>query len=170
MIHITQPTFGDRRVVGIADLAVSAAPDVLVTYALGSCLGVTLYDPVARVGGLLHVMLPESAIDPAKAREKPAMFIDTGVPLLFRTCYAAGAVKQRLVVNVIGGAATQDTQDFFQVGKRNFLKVREMLWKNGVMLSGADVGGTQSRTVSLDVATGVVVVRSNGTDRVFQNG
>ncbi|MDD5531533.1 MAG: chemotaxis protein CheD [Syntrophales bacterium] len=81
-------------VVGVADLKVSDNPhDILVTYALGSCIGVAVFDPVSKVGGLIHFMLPDSTLDPEKAREKPAMFADTGIPMLFKSCYELGAEK-----------------------------------------------------------------------------
>jgi chemotaxis protein CheD len=84
-----------KRVVGVAELVVSnQLDDVLITYALGSCLGISIYDPVAKVAGLLHVMLPLSSVSPEKAREKPAMFVDTGVPLLFKESYRLGAKKE----------------------------------------------------------------------------
>ncbi len=71
-------------VIGVADCLVSDDPEaVLVTYALGSCIAVVIHDPVSRVGGLLHYMLPESTLDQAKAQERPYMFADTGIPLLF---------------------------------------------------------------------------------------
>ncbi len=149
----------------MADLKVSATPDArLVTYALGSCLGITAWDPVARVGGMLHVMLGASQIDEAKARANPAMFVDTGVPELFRSCYRLGAVKQRMIVKVAGGAhaGPSEEEDRFQIGKRNVIALRKLLWKNGVLIEAIDVGGFQlSRTVSLDVTSGVVTVKTN---------
>jgi chemotaxis protein CheD len=163
-----------RHVVGIAEMRISAdKEDELVTHALGSCLGVAIYDPVAGVGGLLHVMLPLSTIDPEKAAANPCMFIDTGVPALFRACYEAGARKQRLRVHVAGGAATTMAArpggngsalgDYFQIGKRNFLMLRKLLWKNGVLLHGFDVGGTHSRTMALAIGTGEVTVFAQGS-------
>lgn len=155
------------RVVGIAAMHVSADPDDrLVTYALGSCLGVSIYDPVVRVGGLLHLMLPDSQLDAAKAHSNPCMFADTGVPLLFRTAYALGAQKHRIVVKVAGGAtaAISDSDDHFQIGKRNIGMLRKLLWKNGVLLAAEDVGGSQvSRTMSLTLSSGDVHLRVNGS-------
>ena len=82
-------------IVGISDLKVSNNPtDVLITYALGSCIGVAVFDPKARVGGLLHFMLPDSSLDANKAKTTPAMFADTGITLLFKSCYAIGAEKK----------------------------------------------------------------------------
>ncbi|HEY3281979.1 MAG TPA: chemotaxis protein CheD [Armatimonadota bacterium] len=153
------------QTVGVADCKVSADPeDLLITYALGSCLGISIYDPVARVGGLLHVMLPDSSIDPSKAELNPSMFVDSGVPRLFRECYRQGAQKQRLVVKVAGGATSRlrGDEDHFQIGRRNFTMLRKLLWGNGVMLKGHDVGGCTSRTMSLHIGTGVVSLKING--------
>ncbi|HEY0777161.1 MAG TPA: chemotaxis protein CheD [Gemmatirosa sp.] len=155
-------------VVGIGDVRVTDVPEArLVTYALGSCLGVAIHDPVARVGGLLHVMLPDSAIDPVKAAQAPALFVDTGVPLLFRESYRLGARKERLVVRVVGGshAAAREADDRFQIGRRNVSALRRILARNGVPVTAEDVGGCQrSRTVTLDVATGALTVRVDGRD------
>lgn len=157
-----------RLTVGVADMKVSArAGEVLVTYALGSCLGITVHDAVAGVGGMLHVMLPSAANHAEKARENPYMFVDTGVPLLFKSCYQLGASKERLVVKVAGGASARDNdeEDSFQIGKNNLVMLRKLFWKNGVLIQAQEVGGRLSRTLSLDVASGEVRIRSNGTDR-----
>ena len=151
-----------KQIVGIADMKISRSPgDVLITYALGSCLGVSVYDPQARVGGLLHAMLPTSTVNPAKAEENPLMFVDTGIPLLFKSCYKAGAQKERLIVKVAGGAALQrnEADDQFQIGKRNFLMLRKLLWKNNVLIESFDVGESHSRTMWLDIATGEVTLK-----------
>jgi chemotaxis protein CheD len=152
-------------IVGISMLEVSADPSAtLVTYALGSCLGITIYDPVARVGGLLHAMLPTSKIDPEKASRQPSAYVDTGVPLLFRACYAAGAVKARLIVKVAGCAslAKPGEADNFQIGKRNMVTLRQLLWKNGVLIAAEDVGGFKSRTMILMISDGTVSLKSPG--------
>ncbi len=153
-------------IVGMADMKVSAsADDRLVTYALGSCLGIAVYDPVARVGGLLHVMLPLSSIDHAKGQENPAMFVDTGVPDLFRACYRLGAVKQRMIVSVAGGASAgaPGDPDQFQIGKRNILTLRKLLWKNGLLIQAQDVGGYQlARNMILSMADGSITLKIAG--------
>jgi chemotaxis protein CheD len=159
-----------KHIVGVADMFVSDnEEDTIITHGLGSCLGIAIYDPVVRVGGLLHVMLPDSNVDPEKAKEKPFMFVDSGVPMLFRACYALGAVKSRINVKVAGGACARGDaeSDFFQIGKRNFLMLRKLLWKNGIMISSYDVGGSESRTMSIDIATGTVIVRSNGQEKIL---
>jgi len=154
-----------QHIVSVADMKVSSMPgDILITYALGSCLGIAIHDPVAGVGGLLHVMLPLSTIDIEKAEENPYMFVDTGVPRLFIECYKAGARKRRLMVKAAGGASSQEneTDDYFQIGKRNFTMLSRLLWKNDVMLKAQDVGGNQSRTMSLEIGSGIVRVKAKG--------
>jgi chemotaxis protein CheD len=156
--------------VGVADMVVSKEPDdSIVTHALGSCLGISVHDPVAQVGGLLHVMLPLSTIDPAKAAENPHMFVDTGVPRLFLECYKLGAQKSRVVLKVVGGACAKANpeDDYFEIGKRNFVMLRKLLWKNGVLIKAHDVGGSHSRTMSLHVGSGDVTLQINGTRSVI---
>ncbi len=138
--------------------------DIIITHALGSCLGIAAYDPMVRVGGLLHVMLPLSAIDPVKAERNPLMFVDTGFPNLLMQCLRIGAQKQRLEITVAGGANANETEenDLFKIGKRNFLILRKLLWKDGLLLKSFDVGGSISRTMSLEIGTGKVMIRSSG--------
>ena len=152
-----------KYVVGVADMKISASSgDVIVTHALGSCLGIAIYDPKAKVGGMLHVMLPQSKIDPQKAAENPYMFIDTGIPKLFTDCYAKGADRKRLIIKVAGGASFRDVDtDIFAIGKRNYIMLRKLLWKNGFMISSEDIGGTISRTMFLDISTGRTWLRSS---------
>jgi len=141
--------------VGIADCRISNDPDcVLVTHALGSCVAVAIHDAVAGVAGLLHLMLPESSLDPAKAAVRPYQFADTGIPLLFYAAYALGAEKKRLSVRLVGGAQILDPQGVFNVGKRNHLACRKILWGAGVMVQGEAVGGATSRTAYLEPAGG----------------
>ena len=152
-------------VIDIADLAVSADPAAqLVTYSLGSCIGLTIWDAAVRVGGMLHYMLPDSQLAPDKARRSPGMFCDTGVPMLFRTAYELGAAKQRLVVKVAGGAQLLDEKGVFNIGKRNYLALRKLLWKNGVLISAESVGGHLSRTLKLEVGTGAVSIKSRNQE------
>lgn len=152
-------------VVDIADLAVCRDTDAaLITYSLGSCIGLAIYDPVARVGGMLHYMLPESQLSPEKAKSSPAMFCDTGVPKLFRAAYELGAVKARLVVKVAGGSQLLDENGTFNIGKRNYLALRKIFWKNGVMITSENVGGSASRTLKLDIGTGAVTVKTRNQE------
>jgi chemotaxis protein CheD len=154
-----------RLVVDLAEQVVSNNPDdFIITYALGSCIAVVLYDPVCVVGGMIHYMLPLSSTNPEKAKAKPAMFADTGVPLLFHSMYALGCQKSDLIVKVVGGGQLYDDQGTFEIGKRNITVLRRMLWKTNVLVSAEDVGGQKSRTVSLDIATGRCVVKSQNAE------
>jgi len=149
--------------VGVGDCKVSNSADsVLVTYALGSCIAVAIHDPIASVGGLLHFMLPESSLNPDKAGQNPFMFADTGIPLLFHAAYGLGAEKRRLVVRAAGGAQVMDDGGVFNIGKRNHLALRKILWRAGVMIHAEEVGGTASRTVRLEVSSGRLWIRGPG--------
>jgi chemotaxis protein CheD len=146
-------------------MRVSKNPDEsLITYSLGSCLGVILYDPVVKVAGLLHCMLPLSKIDPQKAKVSPCMFVDTGVPLLFREAYALGAEKKNIIVRAAGCSSLLDEQGFFKIGERNFTVLRKLLWKNDVLIDKQDIGGNHSRTVSIAVGTGRVIIKTGGKE------
>jgi chemotaxis protein CheD len=160
------PVTSAQITVGMADMKVASGREgTIITHALGSCLGITIHDPMAGVSGMLHAMLPDSTIDAAKSAENPYMFIDTGVPLLFRKCYELGAVKSRIVVKVAGGASNRarSEDDFFRIGERNFVALRKLLWRNNVLIKSYDVGGSQSRTMVLDLASGDVMLKIAGS-------
>jgi len=152
-----------EHVIGISDLKVSNNPaDSMVTYALGSCIAVAVYDPAAKVGGLLHYMLPDSTLDAGKARETPGMFADTGIPLLFKSCYGMGADKKRMVVKVAGGASILDESNFFRIGQKNIMAMRKLFWRNNILIDAEDTGKNFNRTVRLDVGTGRVFIKRAG--------
>ncbi len=152
-----------KVIVGISDMIVSNKPgDILITYSLGSCIGVVVYDPKVKVAGLLHYMLPDASIDPQKAVAKPFMFATTGIPKLFKEAYKLGASKNSMVVKVVGGSQIMDTAGIFNIGKRNYLVLREMFWKNKVMIAKEDIGGTVNRTVSLDIDSGLTTLKVSG--------
>jgi chemotaxis protein CheD len=154
-----------RKIVDISDAQVSRNPaDVLVTYSLGSCIGVTLYDPSAKVGGMLHYQLPESKLDPEKAKKNPFMFADTGMAILLNKCLAGGAKKNGLKVKLAGGAAMATGPKGFDIGKRNHLAIRKILWKNGLFIDGEDVGGSAPRNMYLHIDEGIVAIRSVGVE------
>jgi len=154
----------DRRrvVVGIGDLAVSNSPrDVIVTHALGSCVAVCVFDPVAHVAALLHFMLPESRINVERGRERPATFADTGIPLLFQSAYRYGLEKTRAVVKLVGGAEIAGIgQESFRTGRRNALAAKQVLWRNGVLVNAEDTGSNVARTVHFGVRDGRVRIYS----------
>jgi chemotaxis protein CheD len=151
-----------RKVVGIGELVVSSAAEhTIATHAVGSCIAVCVFDPVATVAGMLHFLLPESGINPQRAGEHPGVFADTGIPLLFQTAYSYGLVKQRAIVKLVGGAEMPQTaRGWFNTGHRNLLAARQMLWRNGVFVAAEDVGGTGARTVHLSVGNGRLQVFS----------
>jgi chemotaxis protein CheD len=151
--------------VDISEIVVSNDPEaVIVTYALGSCIAVMLYDPKRRVGGMIHFMLPMSSTSPEKATDKPGMFADTGVPLLFNEMYKMGCDKSDLIVKVAGGGTLYDDKGMFKIGQRNYTVLRKLFWKNNVMIAAEDVGGAKSRTAKLYLADGRVTIRSQGEE------
>lgn len=155
--------FEHRVIVGMAELVVSNNPSVtLATYSLGSCLGISIFDPVARVGGLLHIMLPESSISPDKARTQPAMFLDTGLPKLFNSAYVMRLDKHRTVICVAGGAQVMDDKGFFNIGQRNYAAFVALLQQHGLRIAAEDVGGMVNRTMYLKLATGEVRLKVSG--------
>lgn len=158
-----------KTIVGVSDFHVSnVAAETIITYALGSCLGISVFDAVAGVGGLLHVMLPLSKTDPEKAKLKPAMYVDTGFALLLDRCYDFGARKNNMVISVAGGASMKknENEDYFKIGKRNFTTLRKLLWKNGFMIEHQDVGGNSSRTMALQMSNGLVTINKKPLNAV----
>jgi chemotaxis protein CheD len=149
-------------VIGISEIQTSAnIEDVLITYSLGSCIGVTMYDPVTKVGGMIHYMLPLSKVSPDKALAKPGMFADTGIPALLKEMFNRGASKGRLIVKVAGGSQLMDQNKIFNIGERNFLILRKLLWKNNILIKAEDVGGMKSRTLRFEINTGRVTIKSS---------
>jgi chemotaxis protein CheD len=153
----------EQIIVGVADCRVGHSPgQVLATYALGSCIGLSVYDPKAAVGGMLHYMLPDSTIDPARSRQNPYMFADTGIPKLVDEVCGVGASRRRLIAHAAGGASMMDPQAIFDIGKRNYLALRKILWKAGILLAGEAVGGATSRTIRLEIGSGRLWLQENG--------
>jgi chemotaxis protein CheD len=152
-----------RVIVGVGGLAVSTnRSERLATYSLGSCLGITIHDPVTRVSGMLHSMLPDSSLNPAKAAQQPGMFIDSGIPALFRAAYKLGLDKSRAEICVAGGAQIMDTGGLFNIGQRNFDRLIDLLEQHGLAIKAAEVGGRVSRTIQMNVANGEVHLKTSG--------
>ena len=147
-------------VVGVSDCQWSTRSDQdLVTHALGSCIALVIFDPESKVGGMLHYMLPESDLNRSRAQQTPFMFADSGIPHLFRRAYELGADKRRLIVRAAGGAQVMADQEMFNIGKRNHLALRKILWKAGVMVYAEAIGGNVCRTVRLEMKSGRLLVR-----------
>ena len=154
--------------VNMGELAISRDPDeVLATNALGSCLGVAIYDPIVRVGGLLHCMLPLSRIDPEKAAARPAMYVDTGVTAMLRKMFSLGVRKSNAIVKVAGGGRVLDAGRHFQIGQRNFIVLRRILWKNDMLIAAQDVGGEARRSMRMEIRNGNLTVKRVNAGIVF---
>jgi chemotaxis protein CheD len=155
-----------KIIVNISDARVSKDPsDELVTYSLGSCIGVTLHDQVNSIGGMLHYQLPGDRADSAKTDRNPLMFADTGMKYLIEEMMALGVNKKRLKVKIAGGAQIMNDAKTFQIGKRNYAAIRQILWKNGMFIDAEDIGGHYARNLSLQISDGTVQVKSQGNTK-----
>lgn len=153
--------FTQRVVVGVGDLIVTnAAHSILSTYALGSCVGVAAYDSVLKVGGILHYMLPDSRLSPAKALAQPAMFADTGLRQFFQQLFSFGARPARLQLFVAGGAKVLDGDDSFRIGERNSEAILNFLDRNDLPRAYSELGGTTNRTLHLALADGRLLLKT----------
>jgi chemotaxis protein CheD len=165
---MTPPTLERPRAaapvkVGLGQMAASRhVTEVLSALGLGSCIGLTMHDPVLRVGGMAHVMLPDSAS--ARTLDLPGKYADTAVPALIQALEDLGGRRSRLVVHMAGGAQMFSGAGggVLNIGCRNAVAVRAALQAAGMRLRAADTGGSVGRTLQLEVATGAVTVRSAG--------
>lgn len=150
--------------VGIGEFAVSRNPNhVLKTMALGSCVGVIVRDPKGGGAGLLHIALPDSSINQKRAQDKPGSFADTGIPALLKAMRKVGYDGTgRLTVKLTGGASIMDPNNTFNIGKRNILAIKKILWGFRMGAIAEDLGGSISRSVSVDVASGKTTISSPG--------
>ena len=155
-----------NKIVDIADAVVSNDPDtILITYSLGSCIGVGIHDPVAGVGGMIHCMLPLSRVDGEKAKSRPYMFVDTGMSLFLKQLFDMGMTKANAAIKVAGCSCILDKNGMFKIGERNYTVFRKILWKNGMLIAAEDTGGEVSRTIRLEIGTGRFTVKSKGEER-----
>lgn len=155
-------------IVNISDArATSDSGDTLVTYSLGSCIGVTLWDPLRRIGGMLHHQLPAASLDPAKAKAQPHMFADSGLESLLNQMLALGAEKKRLKVKIAGGAQMLNDAGLFNIGRRNHAAIRKALWQHGLFVDAEDVGGAAPRNLYLQVGDGTVTSKSGANTKVL---
>ncbi len=147
--------------VGMADYKVGRAPSTLISYGLGSCVGISLYDTQAKVGGLLHIMLPDST--QARPTDNPAKFADTGLPLMLKDVLELGASRTRLVAKIAGGAqmfAFANATDIMRVGARNAEAAKKILKEMNIRLLAEDTGGNYGRTVQINLNDGVYKVKT----------
>lgn len=156
------PLEPSKHVVGISDMKVAQDPCAcIVTHCLGSCIAVVVCDVAASIGGLLHFQLPSAAEGAGERIRNPLMYSDTGIPMLIDGMRTKGASLTRLVVKLFGGANILDKDGFFNIGKRNHIAAKRVLWRLGCFVTAEDVGGDSWRTVILEVKTGVVTVRNS---------
>ncbi len=147
--------------VGMADLKVGKSPDSIISYGLGSCVGIALYDSQTKVGGLAHIMLPDST--QARATDNTAKFADTAIPILLEQIVRLGAVKSRVTAKIAGGSqmfSFAQATDVMRIGDRNVEAVREVLKSLSVRILADDVGGNYGRTVELLLESGVFVIKT----------
>lgn len=152
-----------KIIIGIADAKFSKDPDQsLITYSLGSCIGISLYDKNQKIGAMLHYQLPQSSMDQARAKQNPFMFADTGLEIILRKMDSMSINKKTLQVKVAGGASMDTGPKGFDIGKRNYLAIRKLLWKYSMFIDAEDVGGSIARNMELDIETGSVTIKKNG--------
>jgi len=147
--------------VGIGDMKLGRREGTIITYALGSCIGITLYDPQIKLGSLLHIMLPET-----NGKETNVFkFADTGIRETLRKMAVFGGVKNRYICKIAGGAqmfALSGGGDFGNIGQRNIESVKRILQAEGIKIKSQEVGGNSARTMLLELETGTVKLRTIG--------
>lgn len=149
--------------VGIGEYKLARSPGRLVTLGLGSCVGVTLWDPVTKIGGLLHIMLPNSK-DFSKINKKEK-YADLGIPLMVLDLVKNGASQSRLKAKLVGGAqmfSGADKKRLFNIGERNIEMSRKILKQMSIHIVSEDVGGNKGRTMYLNLENGEVQVKTLG--------
>ncbi|MCI8680065.1 MAG: chemotaxis protein CheD [Oscillospiraceae bacterium] len=156
----------DKITVGIADMKIAQGSGILITYALGSCIGLCFHDPRLKLGALLHIMLP---LNMETGRKNPMKYADTGIRETLRQLEAKGASKSRMTVKIAGGAKMFEVNggNLGNIGQRNIESVHLILRKEGIRLMAEDVGGTVARTLLFDVVSGQGCIRSYGRQDVL---
>ncbi len=152
-------------VLGIGDMGVSNDPgEILKTCALGSCVAVILLNPSSRAAAMAHIALPNSGTNPEKARKKPGYYADTGIPTLLKLMdsVSSNGAGRNIFVKLVGGAQIMDPNGTFSIGKRNVLTIKKILWSYGLGVVAEEIGGSISRTVTVPLSTGKVIVTSPG--------
>ena len=151
-----------KLTVGIADMKIAQGSGILVTYALGSCIGLCFHDPKLRLGALLHIMLP---LNMEAGRAHPLKYADTGIRETLKQLESRGAMRSRLTVKIAGGAKMFEIAGgggLGNIGQRNIESVHTILKRENVRLLAENVGGTVARTLLFDVVSGQGCIRSYG--------
>jgi chemotaxis protein CheD len=145
--------------VKIADIAVGTSPQILTTFGLGSCVAVMLYDPVAKVGGMNHFLLPTESSS-SRGKKNPAKFSDSGIEILLRKINDLGGKKERLVAKLVGGANMFPSLTKNSIGQKNVDAALKILNKHSITVSSMDTGGNWGRSVEFHLSDGNVIVKS----------
>ncbi len=156
-----QTALSKMYTIGIAEQKVAQAPDKIVTLGLGSCIGLVLFDPISKIGGMIHIMLPVAPKEGAAFNK--SKFADTGIAELIRTVTAAGALRGRLVAKLAGGAHMFNTisnNDIMNVGERNAQMCKKMLASQAIRIAAEDLGGTCGRSIEFCLESGMLQVRT----------
>lgn len=155
--------------IGMAELRVAKSPDVLETVGLGSCIAIILYDKIAKLGGMAHIMLPRS--DMARDKTNKAKFADTAIDIMFDEMLKLGATQRNIRAKIFGGAnmfSGVSSETLLNVGVRNAMAVQSELEEKGIKIVGQEVGGTIGRTVIFDTEDGRVGVKTvGGEERIY---
>ena len=144
--------------VGMADLAVCKAPQKLMTAGLGSCVGVCIYDPRTKVGGLAHIMLPNS--DQVKVVHNKAKYADTGIELLLEKMQELGAIKNRMQAKIAGGAQMFGNSTMMRIGERNTEEVKKILQALNIPILANETGGNFGRTIIFNPDNGELYIKT----------
>ena len=157
---------GNKITVGIADMKLAKGSGILITYALGSCIGLCFHDPRIKLGALLHVMLP---LNMETGRKNPLKYADTGIRETLRQMEAQGASRSRITVKIAGGAKMFEVNggNLGNIGQRNIESVHTILRKEGIRLLGEYVGGSVARTMLFDLDSGQSCIRSYGKQDII---
>jgi chemotaxis protein CheD len=149
------------QTVGVGEYKVSNNKnDSIKTYALGSCIALIIYDKKYKIAGMVHIALPDSAVNPERVKTHPGYFADSGIPIFIEEMKKLGAQKENIWIKMIGGAKVADPNSVFDIGKRNALAIKKILWSKNLGAIAEDIGGDFSRTVTINVESGEITISS----------
>lgn len=151
-------------ILGVGDWSVANSNSIIKTYSLGSCVALIMIDPESLTGGMAHIALPESNVKPQYRQSRPGYFADTAIPLLIQEMQKKCSCSniRRFIIKLVGGATVLDPNSIFDIGKRNILAIKKLLWQKGMGPKSEDIGGSIPRTVLLDVNSGKTIISSTG--------
>ena len=152
--------------VGMADLNVCVSPNAITTLGLGSCVGIVLFDPLKKIAGMVHVMLPDST--KIMNNENKAKFADTGIDALITKMLAVGADRKSLIAKIAGGAqmfAFSSNNDMMRIGDRNVEATKLKLAQLGISIKAEDTGNNYGRTIEFYPETGILLIKSVGKEK-----